>query len=407
MSQPALDKLTLGFLPLTDCAVLVAARDRGFAQAQGLDLTLLREVSWATARDRLIFRQVQAAHLLGPLAVAVSLGIGQTKVALAAPIGLSLNGTQIVVSRTIGAALQLDPKHRVDDPAAAAACLASVLRARGRQPVFGIVHRYSSHALILRYWLASAGIDPNRDVVLRVLPPSLMVEALAGGEVDGFCAGEPWGSTAIGLGVGETIVLGTRIWRRGVEKVLAMRRDWMDDHPDIVDRLLRALDAAARWCDDSANHAELASLLSQPHYVDQPAALILRALNGTLLLRQEDSAVRVEDFLLFHRGAANFPWRSQALWIYAQFCRWGMLPRSDAAEHEAAAVFRPDIYRRALAGGPTPIPAASAKVEGALAAALDVGAGSTRLTLGPDCFFDGRLFDPDRVAAYLAGFGTG
>lgn len=407
MSQPALDKLTLGFLPLTDCAVLVAARDRGFAQAQGLDLTLLREVSWATARDRLIFRQVQAAHLLGPLAVAVSLGIGQTQVALAAPIGLSLNGTQIVVSRAIGAALQLGPKHRVDDPAAAAAGLASVLRARGRQPVFGIVHRYSSHALILRYWLASAGIDPDRDVVLRVLPPSFMVEALAGGELDGFCAGEPWGSTAIGLGVGETIVLGTRIWRRGVEKVLAMRRDWMDDHPDIVDRLLRALDAAARWCDDSANHVELASLLSQPHYVDQPAALILRALNGTLLLRQEDSAVTVEDFLLFHRGAANFPWRSQALWIYAQFCRWGMLPRTDGAEHEAAAVFRPDIYRRALAGGPTPIPAASAKVEGALAAALDVGADSTRLTLGPDRFFDGRLFDPDRIEAYLAGFGTG
>ncbi len=348
MSPP--HKLSIGFLPLTDCAVLVAAKERGFAEAEALDLTLVRDISWATVRDRLIFRQVQAAHLLGPLAVAVSLGIGQHQAALAAPFLLNLNGNQIVVSRAIGGSLGLSGEDRVRDPAAASSALATILRRRQRRAVFGIVHRASSHALMLRAWLASADIDPDRDVVLRVLPPSLTVEALGAGELDGFCAGEPWGSRAVESGIGETAALGVRLCPRGIEKVLALRQDWMDANPAIVDRLLRALDGAARWCDNPSNHADLAALLAQPHYVDQPAALILRSLTGALLVAQSGAIATVQDFLLFHRGNTNVPSASQALWIYAQFCRWRMVEPSLEAEQAAASVFRHDIYQRALPG---------------------------------------------------------
>ena len=257
---------------------------------------------------------------------------------------------------------------------------------------------------MLRYWLGYAGVDPDKDLTLRVLPPSLMVEALRAGEVDGFTVGEPWNSVAVDAGLGEIAAVGASIWQRGVEKVLAMREGWADANPDTVDRLLRALDRSARWCDQPENRVELAALLACPDYVDGRADLIERALSGKIWLRREETPVDVPDFFLFHRDAANFPWRSQGLWIYSQFVRWGFVDASPAAEKAAARVFRSDIYRRALAGSGTPMPGASMKVEGALGSRVPVGSDRGTLTLGSDRFFDGRVFDPDRIEEYLAGF---
>jgi NitT/TauT family transport system ATP-binding protein len=248
------------------------------------------------------------------------------------------------------------------------------------------------------------GVDPDRDVTLRVLPPSLMVEAMRGGEVDGFIAGEPWGSVAVAEGLAEVVAAGARIWRRGVEKVLAFRTDWMEAHAETVDRLLVALSQAAAWCDDAAHHEELAGLLAQGAYVGQPAETILPALAGRMPLRANDPPVPIPDFMLFHREATAFPWRSQALWIYSQLVRWGMAQPDAKAERLAGDVFRPDIYRRALAGSGLPMPGASMKLEGALTTSLAVGSHSGPLTLGPDRFFDGRVFDPHQLDAYLAGF---
>jgi NitT/TauT family transport system ATP-binding protein len=114
--------------------------------------------------------------------------------------------------------------------------------------------------------------------------------------------------------------------------------------------------------------------------------------------------VRIDDFLIFHREAAAFPWRSQALWIYSQLVRWGHVAPSPEAQAEAAAVFRSDIYRRALAGSGLAMPGASLKLEGAVSAPTGVGAHSGALTLGPDRFFDGRIFDPHAIDEYLASF---
>jgi ABC-type nitrate/sulfonate/bicarbonate transport system substrate-binding protein len=325
---------------------------------------------------------VQAAHLLAPLAISVSLGLGGHRVALSAPFKLNLNGNQIVVSRAIAARMDLTPQARIADPAAAARALAVALQALGRVPAFGVVHRFSSHALVLRYWLASAGVDPDRDVALRVLPPSFMHEALAAGELDGFCAGEPWGSTAIEAGIGEMAAAGVRIWQDGVEKVLALRQDWMEANPDLVDRLLRALSSAAAWCDDAANHPALAAMLAGPTYVDQPVDRIARALSGRLQLAAGEGAL-LANFLLFHRGATNVPWRNQAAWIYAQFVRWNLATNSDAARADAEAVFRPDIYGRALGRERDLLPATDPTFYR---------------------FFDGRLFDPAHIDTYLAAF---
>lgn len=396
--------LSIAFLPLTDSAALVAAKVRGFAAAEGIDLSLIRSTSWATLRDRLIFGQVQAAHMLAPLAVAVTLGLSQHPAKLAAPFKLNVNGNALTLASDFAAALDPAPNNRIADPIATAHDFAAAIGLHHRKPVIGVVHRFSSHALMLRYWLSFAGVNPDRDLVLRVLPPSLMVEAMRAGEIDGFIAGEPWSSVAVAEGLGEIVSVGANIWQRGVEKVLAMRADWMEEHPDLTDSLLRSLSASAAWCDDPANHAELAAMLASERYVNQPAALILPALEGQLTLGKDSLPTHVEDFLILHREAANFPWRSQGLWIYSQFVRWNMVEPSAEAQAQAADVFRSDVYRRALAGTQSPMPGASSKVEGALSEPLAVGVPHGELTLGADRFFDGRVFDPSDIEGYLAGF---
>lgn len=392
------------FLPLTDSAVLVAAREKGFAAAEGIELELVRTTSWATLRDRLIYGQVQAAHMLAPLAIAVTLGLSQQPAALAAPFKLNINGNMLVMAADFAAALDPDLPSRLADPLAAAHDFAAAIGLYHRKPVIGVVHRFSSHALSLRYWLASAGVDPDRDVVLRVLPPSLMVEASRSGEIDGFIAGDPWPTAAIEQGLVEAVALGARIWQRGVEKVLTFRTEWMEDNTETVDRFLIALTEAARWCDDPANHVELAALLARPDYVDQPAAIIERGLRGIVVPRASAAPIEVPDFLIFNREATAFPWRSQALWIYSQLARWGQVKPSRSAEQAAASVFRPDVFRRALGASDVAMPGASMKLEGAVTSPTGVGAHRGALVLGPDRFFDNRVFDPERIAEYVAGF---
>lgn len=393
--------LSIAFLPLTDSAPLIVARERGFAEAEGIALTLVRDTSWATVRDRLVYGQVQCAHMLAPLAVAVTLGLSQAPCAIAAPFKLNDNGNALTLSAELAAALDPDPRNRVRDPVATAHDFAAAIGLHRRKPVIGIVHRYSSHALMLRYWLAYAGVNPDRDVTLRVLPPSLMVQALRLGEIDGFIAGEPWGSVAVAEGVGEIAAAGVNIWQRGVEKVLATRADWAEANGETLDRLLRTLDRAAAWCDDPANRGELAALLARPDHVGQPAELIAQALAGQMPLMQGGDVIDLPDFLVFHLGAANFPWRSQALWIYSQFVRWKLVEPSADAEAAAAAVFRSDLYRRALAGSGVALPGASMKVEGALANPLAAASHQGHLMLSPDRFFDGKSFDPQDIPGYL------
>ena len=396
--------IRIAFLPLTDCAILVAAKERGFAEKHGIALDLVRDVSWATIRDRLVYRQVECAHLLAPLAVAVTLGLSQHPAPLAAPFKLSLNGNAIAFSRALADEVGGTAGNRVRQPGRTAQKLAAALKRMDRKPALAVVHRFSSHALMLRYWLGYAGIDPDEDVELRVLPPPFMATALAAGEIDGFSAGEPWNSTAVDSGAGEIVALGCRIWESGPEKVLAMREDWAEANPDTVDRLLRALDEAAAWCDSAENRSELARLLSSDAYVGQPAELIERGFSGRIKLTPDGDTVEADNFLLLHRRAANFPWRSQALWIYSQLVRWGFIEASAEAQTSASGVFRSDIYRRALAGGHTPLPGASLKVEGALGAEHGVASDKGTLTLGPDRFFDGLVFDPAKLGEYLTQF---
>lgn len=400
----SVETFRIGFLPLVDAALPILAHELGFAAAEGVAIKLVRDVTWATVRDRLLYGHTDAAHLVAPLAIATTLGRDRPAVPLTVPFVLGLNGNAITFSTALGEACGLSDS--LGDPVAVGVALraaATERRAAGRPLRFGVVHRYSSHSYMLRYWLAGVGIRPDTDVSISVTSPPLAGDALAAGEIDAICVGEPWNSIAVDRGVGRIALATAQIWRRGVEKVLALKAETAAARPDAVAALIRALHAAAAHFVRPETAEESAALLGRREYIDAPKDAILRAITDRIRLMPGGAPVHYPDFMFQHREAANFPWRSQAAWLYAQMVRWDGLSFSEEDAATAQSVFRPDLYRAALAGSGAPLPNASSKLEGALHEPIGAGSSQGRLVLGSDRFFDGRAFDPDDIAGYLAG----
>lgn len=405
--------LTVGFMPLVDCALLVVAREKGFARAEGLDLDLVRETSWANIRDRVALGHVDAAHMLGPMPIAASLGIGRDAVPTVAPFALGLGGSAITLAADLHAAMRdaaPDPQAFARfAPAAVGKALAAVLKARHAQgrdaPTLAVVHPFSAHHYELRYWLAAAGIDADNDIRLTVLPPAATVDALRERRIDGFCAGEPWGSLAVEAGLGVMAVAKCALWRQSPDKVLGLRADFAERHPERVAALLRSLHRAAQWAGQPTSLAEVASLLAGEAYLNTPVEIVRRALEGRLVRAAGTTPETMPDFLVLDRYAATFPWLSHALWFYAQMVHAGHVAHSAAHAARARASYRPDLYRAALAPVGADLPRADAKIEGALQHPTPVASRSGRLLLGPDGFFDGRLFDPDHLDQYIGALG--
>ena len=378
-------RLVVGFIPLLDCASLVVAAECGFAEAEGLELALIRETSWANIRDRVIVGHFDAAHMLAPMAIASTLGIGHIKAPLIAPLSLGLGGNAITVSLRLWEQMLAQGASPDDFSFSQGEALKRVIAARERahlEPLtLGMVYPFSCHNYELRYWLATAGIDPDRDVRLAVIPPPYLADALRAGQIDGFCVGEPWNSVAVDAGVGAIVTPTTRLWPLSPEKVLGCRAEWAQQHPEELARLLRAIYRAATWVEDPENHRAVAQLLAKSSYVGASEGLIHRALAGRLTVQPGAAPVTLEDFFVPARHAATFPWVSHALWMYAQMVRWRQI--EFRAEHLAAvrATYRPDLYRIALAAINPDMPDVDFKVER---------------------FFDGQCFDPDNLAAALA-----
>jgi ABC-type nitrate/sulfonate/bicarbonate transport system substrate-binding protein len=373
----------VGFIPLMDCAPLAVAVENGFAAEQGLDLRLVRETSWANIRDRVVVGHFDAAHMLGPMAIASTLGVGHLKVPMAAPLSLGLGGNAITVSLRVWDLMVCEGVTLSASPRALGEALRNVVRARERASkppfTFAMVYPFSAHNYELRYWLAASGIDPDRDVRLVVIPPPLLVDAMREGQIDGFCVGEPWNSLAVSVDVGCIALPTTAIWPLSPEKVLGCRLEWAQRHPDRLQALVRSLYRAAVWCEQPENHLELARLLAEPRFVGAPAEILLRGLSNRLCLQRGGEAEHLPEFYLPASQAATFPWVSHALWFYSQMVRWGQVAFDPEHVAQVRATYRPDLYRLALSQI-TNVPSADTKV---------------------DALFDGARFDPDDLPAYL------
>ena len=402
----AAHQITAGFMPLFDSAVLVAAGEMGFAAREGIELKLHRETSWANIRDRIAIGHFDVAHMLGPMPLACSLGLTPLASETIVPFSLGLGGNCVTVSNALWEGMAAHGAAPDLDPARAGAALGALIRERAtaaREPLrFAVVHPHSGHNYELRYWLAACGVDPDRDIEIVIVPPPFMADALAAGRIDGYCVGEPWNSAAVAAGIGRVVTVKALLWRNSPEKVIGARKTWAEENPDALAALLRALHHSARWCQDPANRGELAALMARPAFLGQPEAIQVPILTGQLQLGGGVER-RVEDFFLPFDKAANFPWRSHALWFYTQMVRWGQLPHTPQNLAIARDCYRPDLYRSALKPLGVALPGANAKVEGALKVATPVGSAGASLVLGPDGFFDGQIFDPDRIDAYIDG----
>lgn len=387
----SLAPLSAGFMPLVDAAPLIVARALGFAEEEGLALDLHRAPSWSTLRDLLAFGSVEAAHMLSPVPVAAVLGLGGAPVALDALMVLSLNGTAVGVSCALAGRMR-DAGHDFgfDDACKAGRAL---IAAGGSALRIGVPFPFSMHAELLNYWLASLGLRVPQEISVRTVPPPMMAEAMAAGEIDAFCVGEPWGSIAVETGVGELLLPGSAIWSQAPEKVLAVRRDWAEAELDMSGRLMRAVWRACRWLSDPVNRTTASEILGRPDYLDVSAEVIERAMTGDLVISPSGEERRVPQFLEFSAGAANFPWRSQSAWIGRQMAARMGLDRDVGAE-ATRSVFRADLYRRHLAQAGAELPAASEKVEGGTLTPTELASVQGRVILLRNRFFDGQIFDP-------------
>ncbi|WP_299820824.1 CmpA/NrtA family ABC transporter substrate-binding protein [uncultured Roseibium sp.] len=347
----SLTPVIAGFIPLLDSAVLVAAAEMGFAEEEGIALKLVRETSWANIRDRIAVGHFDVAHMLAPMPIAASLNLTSLAVPMLAPMLLGLGGNAITVSTGLWADMAAAGADTGGDPASTGKALADVISNRRAKAApllnFGVVHPFSGHAYELRYWIAAAGLDPDSDVEITVLAPQIMADALATGQLDGYCVGEPWNTAAVAAGTGRIATYKQAIWPDSPEKVLGVTRKWAEANPQTLAALLRALSGAAYWCASAENVEKLAGLLSRADTLACPIEICLPALEGSMRLGR-NTMKQVPDFLTFSGGAQMAPMPAHGKWFHEQMVRWGQAERSEDATAEVARIFSPDIYLSAL-----------------------------------------------------------
>jgi two-component system, oxyanion-binding sensor len=377
--------LDLGFVALTDAASLIVAKERGLFAEEGLDVSLHREVSWATVRDKLAAGMFQGAHILAPLAIAMRLGLGTEACDVIAPMSLNAHGASIGVSAQLAA--EMYGSGAVDLAQAVAK-----RRERGEpQVMFATVFPYSMHAYMLRYWVASAGLDPDRDIRIVTAPPTAIVDRLKARAIDGFVVGAPWGAVCESLCGAQLVLHAAEFWPGGPDKVLGVAARWAIDEPSAAQALLRSLLRASLWADDTENAGELSGMLSAAGYLAAPADLIAKRLGCEV------------NSLRFARCAASFPWRSHAAWIFSQMLRWGQA-RSSSDAQTALECYRPDLFRAAAADIGFSAPLADSKVEGVHEGDWAMPGSRGPISMTRDLFMDGAAFDPDSLADYAANF---
>lgn len=338
--------LRLGFVPLTDAAPLLVAQELGMFAAAGLRVVLSAETAWAAVRDKIAFGGLDAAHLLGPMPIALACGLGGVRHRLAIGAGLGLNGNRLVLSGALAA--RLDPSLPLTPQG-----FAALVRALPAPPRLAVVFPFSSHNYLLRHWVALGGLNPDRDLHLCVLPPSRAGDALATGEIDGFCAGEPWGSEAAARGAGRIVLSSGEIWAGHPEKMLAFSEEFVAMRREESVACTAAVIAAARWLDDPANRGEAIAILRARAFPGLAKETIGLALEGAL----PDGRLLPEEARLRFRPA-TLPRADSARWWLRQMRRWGHLP-AGIEEAEALAPYDDGLWREAAARLSEPEPALS------------------------------------------------
>jgi ABC-type nitrate/sulfonate/bicarbonate transport system substrate-binding protein len=317
--------IRIGFIPLADCAPLLVAREREMFHRQGVRVELSCEVGWATIREKLFYGQLDAAHAIAGLVLAMRMGISTPPCRVVAPFVFNLHGNAITLSRDFW-------NRGVRD----AASLKKLVRSTtSRLFTLGVVSRHSSHNFLLRQWLTAGGIEVDRDVRIVVLPPTQMVANLAAGLIDGYCVGEPWNSVAVERGIGWIAATSEQLAPGHPEKVLLTTEKFIANHPDESLAIIAALKEACAFCDQKENRHEVARILAASGYFDGYETILQRSLVGPLDLGTGQTA-DASSFHVFHRREANEPTNERGRWLLEQFITHGLLTAAQRTEAAAA-----------------------------------------------------------------------
>ncbi|WP_299596120.1 CmpA/NrtA family ABC transporter substrate-binding protein [uncultured Microbulbifer sp.] len=339
--------LKLLYLRLTDSAPLIVAHELGYFERYGLKVDLQRETSWATLRDKLIGGAADAAAILAPMPLTLNQTLPHCEEPLLSGLILSCNGNAITLSRTLYDSLEItdasDGSQTPDIGAALKSHLQS--RAEGEAPLtFASVYPFASHTLQLRHWLTSAGINPDTDVRLVVLPPEQMVDHLRRGDIDGYCVGEPWNTLAVQEGIGVIATPSNALMPAMPEKVLAVTRSWHQANPATHLALRAALLDACGWLSDRSQRRDAIAILARPEYLDLPEATIAASLDDELFATTGQPPVKNPGWHLFAHPQSEHgrPTEKKARELLA-LCN--EIAPTDCA---AAEVFNADLYQQTL-----------------------------------------------------------
>jgi len=349
ISTPALtgviQPVRIGFIPLADCAPLLVAKEKELFRKHGVRVELSCEVGWATIREKLLYGQVDAAHAIAGLALAMRLGLSTPPCRVVAPFVFNLHGDAITLSRDLW-------NRGVRD----AASLKKLIRSTtSRLLTFGMVSRYASHHFLLRRWLISGGINPDQDVRIVALPPTQMAANMAAGLIDGYCVGEPWNSVAVDKDIGWVAATSEDLAPNHPEKVLLMNETFIEQHLDQAQAIIEALKEACAFCDAMGNRTEVARILADSGYFNGQEAILKTSLVGPFDLgtgKTSDAA----SFHIFHRREANVPTSERGRWLLDEFINHGLILPSQ--RQEATEAIRACWTSESI---PFPAPQAAAK----------------------------------------------
>jgi nitrate/nitrite transport system substrate-binding protein len=357
--------IKLGFIKLTDMAPLAIAKQKGFFEAEGLNVTLEAQANWRDILDKVADGQIDGAHMLAGQIVAANSGVGR-QVALVTPFSMDLNGNAITVSNDVWLKIvDFLPKEygRPVHPVKAGdlAPALNLFKEFKKPFVLGVVSQVSNHNYLLRYWLAAGGVVPgfyseentlgnlNSQVRIDVVAPPQMPTVLELGKINGYCVGEPWNQQAVDIGVGVPLITSKDIWKNHPEKVFAMTKEFVKNNPNTAIAITKALIKAGKWLDDPENRREASRILSKEAYVDGEKRVIDNSMLGSYEYEKGD--IRVEgDFNVFFKYNATYPYYSDGIWFLTQMKRWGQITGDKPDgwyDSKIKEIYKPEIWLQA------------------------------------------------------------
>jgi nitrate/nitrite transport system substrate-binding protein len=382
---PETTKAILGYIALVDAAPLIIAKGKGLFAKHGMpDVEVSKQASWGATRDNIVLggasNGIDGAHILTPMPYLISTGkVTQNN----APTPIYIVARLNLDSQAISVSNEYKDL-KVTAKADALKAAFARKKAEGKEVKVAVTFPGGTHDLWMRYWLAAAGIDPDKDVSTIVVPPPQMVANMKVGNMDAFCVGEPWNEQLVNQGIGYTACATGEIWSKHPEKALGLRAEWVDKNPKATLALIAAVLEAQQWCDKMENKPELAEIVGRRQWFNVPVADIVGRLKGDVNYGNGRVEKGTKQFMKFWRDYASYPFKSHDAWFVTEDIRWGKFePRTDI-KALVNKVNREDLWREAAKSINIP--------------AKEIPTSTSR---GKETFFDGKVFDPDKPLDYL------